>query len=291
MGTGADGYLTIRSFCASNDGVLYNARLLSYPNGSIQLRLYSVPVLLGGSQQRIDTAPAEHVREPFTGHLVRVVEDFDLELSDLQRQTENRRSSLSRAKRCISEYARAAKWSWFCTFTFAPEKAADRSDYAKCCKQMRIWLKNARDRKAPDLQYLAVPELHRDGRNWHFHVLLARTGTIEFEDSRHRKAGHRIYNVPGWRMGFSTATEILDTFRISKYIVKYLSKECHLLAKGDHRYFVSQNLPKPSSRFFLVEPGQEDAWVRSLAESLKMQVTWENTVCGNYMDIRYIELG
>lgn len=269
-------------------GTLYNARLLEYPNGSVQIRLYSLPVRIGADRwDDTEEVPPGYEREPFAGRLVRKVDDFD---QSLQQITDSQRASLSRTRRSISELARSAFWEWFCTFTFSPEKA-DRSNYKKCCKQMRNWLQNTRSRKAEELQYLAVPELHKDGLNWHFHVLLARTGKLKFTDSGKIKAGQRIYNIPGWTLGFSTATKVRDISRIQKYIVKYVTKECHLLALGYHRYFASQGLPKPKSSLFLVEPGQENAWVMSLAESLQMQVTWENTVCGNYMDIRYIELG
>lgn len=156
---------------------------------------------------------------------------------------------------------------------------------------MQTWLKNTRDRKAPNLQYLAVPELHKDMESWHFHVLLANTGELEFSDSGLFQKGKRIYNISGWTLGFSTATEVQDTYRVQKYITKYLTKECHIMSKGAHRYFVSRNLPKPKKSIYIVEKGEEMNTIRDIADTLGKEIVYiSHTRPDSYVGVTYIEL-
>lgn len=161
----------------------------------------------------------------------------------------------------------------------------------KGCKQMRTWLKNTRDRKAENLQYLAVPELHKDMESWHFHVLLANTGDLEFSESGIVQKEKKVFNMPGWTLGFSTATKVQDTYRVQKYITKYMTKECHVMSKGDHRYFVSQNLPKPKKSIFVVGKGEEMNMIHELADRLQSEVVWIwHSRPGSYVDVTYVEL-
>lgn len=285
------GYLTIRTNCTSvyETGLGYNIRLVQYANGSAQIRLYDDPLTLrADNPYEPEDLPPGTVLEPFTGKRVREVDEFP----DLEPKTdplELRRISLARTKRLISEYARAVYWEWFCTFTFDPKKV-DRTNYKSCCGKMRTWLKNTRDRKAPDLCFLAVPELHRDMESWHFHVLLANIGKLSFEDSGMIKDGQIIYNIPGWTLGFSTATKVRDTYKIQKYIIKYMTKECHVMSRGEHRYFVSHGLPKPKQSYFLAGKGEEMKQIKEIADNLGLEMTWISHSDGGYTNVTYIEL-
>lgn len=279
-------YLTMATDCASSsDGIGYNFKVLKYPNGSVQVRIYNDPVIIQyqyDSNEKFD----ECIIDPFDGERISTVEDFDEVTYQKMRCIQ---SSLARTRRAILDYARRAKWEWFATFTFAPDRS-ERSNYGRCCRQMRTWLKNVRDRKAPDLEYLAVPELHRDGINWHFHVLMSKTGTLDFKESGHyAKDGKTIFNIPGWRQGYSTATEVQDTYRVQNYIVKYMTKMCHLLTKGEHRYFVSQGLPEVQETSCFIEPGKDLEMIEDLAESLGMEVSFIRHLEG-YLNVTYVEL-
>ena len=274
---------------SSDSGIGYNVRLLQFPNGSAEIRLYDSPLALQpDNPYETDELPPGVVIEPFKGKRVREVSDLS-ELSHEVDPLESRRISLARTRRMIAEYARCVKGEYFCTFTFDPARI-DRTDYKTCCKKMRIFLKNARDRKAKGLQYLAVPELHKDYESWHFHVLLANTGDIVFSDSGIIKDGKVIWNIPGWSWGFSTATKVKDTIRVARYISKYLTKECHALSRGDHRYFVSNNLPKPKKSIFVAEPGEEMELVQKLADSLGLTISWISSPIKGYVGVTYIDL-
>lgn len=275
--------MTKETFYTSDGGFGYNLKVIQYGNGSAQIRLYDEP--LGISARREKDREPKLEREPFGGTLVRAVEEFSSPVDPL----ESRKNSLLRTRRLIAEYARSTRWEWFCTFTFSPEKS-DRTNYKMCCKQMRTWLKNARDRKAENLQYLAVPELHKD-MAWHFHVLLGNTGKLKFNDSGIVQNGKPVFNVPGWTLGFSTATRVQDTYRVQKYITKYITKECHAMSKGTHRYFVCQKLSKPKQSIYMVEKGEEMSLIREIADLLESDIVWiSHTRPGSYVGVTYIEL-
>ena len=275
-------YLTKQTTFTS-DGLGYNLRVIQYPNGSAQIRLYDDVV--SPQKHSIKKISSNPLIEPFEGKKIVMVDDFD----DVSyRSIESRKNSLARTRKQIMSYARSTCWEWFCTFTFAPSKS-ERDNYGRCCRQMCVWLKNVRDRKAPNLQYLAVPELHKDLTTWHFHVLIANAGSLVFTDSGHIKNGKKIYNIPGWRQGFSTATIVEDTYRIQNYVVKYMTKTCHLLSQGEHRYFVSHGLPKPTESLFLVEQAEINDVIEMITTSLGMKISFQKYVEG-YLGITYFEL-
>lgn len=265
----------------------YNLKLVEYPNGSAQIRVYDKPMVVREDSGEETEIFPKYAKEPFTGEVVPVVERFE---KTPEERLRSRDVSYARTRRCIAEYARSARWEWFCTFTFSPEMA-ERTNYQRCAKQMRTWLKNTRDRKAPELQYLAVPELHKDMLSWHFHVLLAQTGSLHFEPSGKYKKGEPIYNISGWKIGFSTATKVRDVYRVQSYIVKYMTKSCHILSKGEHRYYVSNGLPKPKNSLFLVGKGEEADLIQKIIASTGLSVSnvFESNG-GGYTQVTYIEL-
>ena len=117
--------------------------------------------------------------------------------------------SINRSKRNLYHIARSNKWDYFITLTFN-RNDTDASNYDEVSKKVTNWLKNMKCRFAPDLMYLVVPELHKDGINYHFHGLLSNIGNLEISDSGKidKRSGKVIYNLPCWKWGFSTATLI-----------------------------------------------------------------------------------
>lgn len=263
---------------------MHNFKLIEYPNGTCQLRKYFTPI---GSkepkkQTRIEVKKQINTEiEPFTNTEAKVVKEF----SDTK---ENQRKSLAHTKNMIFYYARCCKWEWFCTFTFSPEKI-DRYNFSLCMNKIRNWLKNQKNRHAPDLKYLVVPETHKDGA-WHLHVLLADTGDMVFTDSGKKQREHIIYNLSGWKWGFSTATKVIDTYRIQSYIAKYITKESYVLAKNAHRYYVSQNLPKAKESMFLVEATKEKEFLENLMDSLGVEIKHSSIVESKFVSVQYMEL-
>ena len=94
----------------------------------------------------------------------------------------------------------------------------------------------------PNLKYVLVPELHKDGENYHLHGVLGNAdGLLLRVSGKFDKRGRLIYNIPSWRYGWNTATEVEHTGKVSNYISKYITKDTDGLLKGKRRYWASHN--------------------------------------------------
>ena len=152
--------------------------------------------------------------------------------------------SASQSKNRIYNIARSNMWDWFITITFDRNKV-DSSNYNEAIQKMTVFLNHLRERKSPDLKYLIVPELHKDGKHFHFHGLISDCGNMHFSFSGHYTRGRNaqpIFNLPDWSFGFTTATQIQDTGRASSYIAKYITKDCASHLKEKNRYICSRNV-------------------------------------------------
>ncbi len=268
----------------------YNTRLIEYPNGEMQIRRYSIPMISkepNPYETESKKLPDNYELNPFDNKRVRVVEDFDeLLTSNVE---DNERRSISRTRQMIYEYSRSVCWEWFITFTFNAEKV-DRYDFDVCSKIVRQWLHNQR-RNASDLQYLIVPEYHKD-RAIHFHGLLANTGNMKFTDSGKRQRGVKVYNMSSWANGWTTATKVKNIHSVSKYIGKYITKELCIATKGKNRYFASNNLPKPETSTFLLSDNEFDDFLQTLKNSLGTEIMHisKPRAKGAFVDVDYYEL-
>ena len=288
---------------------VYNIKLIKYPNGSAQIRKYSKPLQTKQNKQGVEKFSyqeeqillkggsvwkdnVEYVMNPFDKS---IVPNTGLPKEDTEKVSSSDSDiihSLNRTKNKIYTYARCVKWDWFVTFTFSNEKT-DRYDYDECSRLVRRWLNNQR-RNAPDLQYLVVPEQHKDGA-WHFHGLLANTGSMKFSDSEKKdKKGNRIYNMSKWSNGFTTATAVTDIYKVSKYVGKYITKELCEMTKGKQRYFVSQNMPAPQEFVFFFDDNTENVseFVSVLSDSMGYDVVHvsERKHDSAFVGVDYFEL-
>lgn len=285
----------------------YNVKMINYPNGSTQIRKYSKPLQAkqnkasyekftiqeewtmqkGGSVWKDNI---EYVMNPFDGSFVPNTE-FDKTDIEKSNSDSDIYHSLNRTKNKIYSYARCVKWEWFVTFTFSPDKV-DRFDFDECSRLVRRWLNNQR-RNAPDLQYIVVPEQHKNGA-WHFHGLLANIGKMKFIDSGVKDKGKTIFNMSKWSNGFTTATVVKDVYRVSKYIGKYITKELCELTRGKQRYFVSQNIPDPKEALFLIDENMEDfkVFLDVLTDSLGCEIIHVSTSKNDstFVGVDYYEL-
>ena len=149
--------------------------------------------------------------------------------------------SLTRTKTMIKDICACNSFDLFCTFTFDPKKV-DRYNIAGCCGIMTRWLFRQRDNHSPELKYLVIPELHKDGAI-HFHALLANyNGSLK--DSKIVQNGRKVYNLTRYRFGFSTAVKIDSMPAVANYVTKYVTKDM-LKVFNKHRYFVSRNIRRP----------------------------------------------
>jgi hypothetical protein len=137
----------------------------------------------------------------------------------------------------------------FITFTFS-EKKVNRLDKTECRSKLHNWLKHQK-KLSPDLKYLIVPELHKDGAI-HFHALFKNftqplTPAISPNTGQKlTRSGKPLYNLTNYKLGHSTLTIIPqeDLLRVSNYVKKYITKD--LAAEfNKKRYWISKNLIKP----------------------------------------------
>lgn len=254
---------------------MHNVRIKDFGNGKKQFTIYAEPIISTTDGLEKDLKKYESLmnndifteeqRNLFKKMYKNILGELDkrnslkdneeeLEGKDLEfflECKENARlhsqlNNFKRAKNKIYDYARSNQWEYFLTFTFNKDKV-DRSNYDECKKKLTKWLNNISIRFCGgNLKYLVVPELHADLINWHFHGLLANCDGIIFEPSGHiDNQGRTIYNLPQYKLGFTTATKVTSSEKASGYICKYVTKQQDLKLKGKRRYLISNNLDKP----------------------------------------------
>lgn len=199
---------------------------------------------------------------------------------------ESARISASRTIHKIYDIARSNYWEWFLTFTFSPEKVKDRTDYEELSKKLSNWLKRMR-KDCPDMVYLVVPELHKDGKSYHFHGLFADIDNLGLVDSGTvDKDGNTVYNVGSYKFGFTTAERIRDLGRSCSYLSKYITKDLCVVTKGKKRYWSSRNVKLPVVEELHLELS-EDERIRMFMKGS----TYMKSVQSPYTDVTYIERG
>lgn len=209
----------------------YNSRLIQYSTEQ-QITFYSKTITKGKKKKELNTN--------FT-------KGYKNDKRTLEQAEHCKSISINRTKNKIYQLARANTWEWFITLTF-DRKKNDSSDYQVVVDNLKRFIDNLRKNYCPDLIYLIVPELHADGKHYHFHGLLANTGTLEFIYSGKidKKSKRPIFNIKQWKIGFTTATRVTDTAKVSGYITKYITKECCSILENKKRYYASHNINKPN---------------------------------------------
>ena len=139
---------------------------------------------------------------------------------DEHRVFQSLQRSKRRAKAAVRDLAFSNDFRWFVTLTLSPEKV-NRYDPKEVTRHLNHWLDNNVRRRG--LKYVLVAEHHRDGAI-HFHGFF--NDVFDAVDSGHSdKLGHKIYNLPAWGWGFSTAIELYgDKHHAVGYVVKYITK-------------------------------------------------------------------
>ena len=218
---------------------MYNLKVTKFPSGVTRVQYYEYVVSPSEKEKKSEKL----VENPFNSDLVREVEQFPDHSHSLC-------ESLRRTRAMVYNYSLANDWDWFVTLTFDPQKV-DRYNYSDCAKKLKNFIDVTR-RKCPGLKYLFVPELHKDGA-FHFHGLIACCDGLAFTDPGVKHGSRKVYNIPGYRYGFSTATRVSDFRRAGTYLSKYLTKELCQVSSGRKRYWASRNLELPAVEKVVVE--------------------------------------
>lgn len=228
----------------------YNCRVYDYPAGQ-HVTIYKRAVTRNDDLRDEDTEDLEAEADMYVNT---TTADDNYDGDSLKKKEEHsRKVSLSGTKNRIYNITRSNIWDWFVTLTFDREKT-DSSDYGMTVRRLKIFLNNLQKRQCPELKYLIVPELHADKTHYHFHGLLSGCDGLRFKYSGHDTAnGSPIYNILNWKWGYTTATRVADTERVSSYITKYITKETGVFLKGKHRYYASKNVNRVAPQYFIVD--------------------------------------
>ena len=248
---------------------------------------------------------ADIIREPQPAELT---DELDGQ-SDGEPQ-EKMREAKSRARARIFELAFCNEWDWFFTGTLN-SKLYDRTNLTKFHKDLTKWLHNyAYNRGIPKIDFLLIPELHKDGKSWHMHGLLrglpvehltqfqiGMTMGAGLADKVQR--GDEVYNWEPYmrKFGFCDLERVKDSEAVSKYCCKYITKSLQHSVKesGAHMYYHSRGLRRSEvvavGSFGGVLPAPEYSndfcsvsWLPYTEENLQMLL--DNILKGVYYDSR-----
>lgn len=89
-----------------------------------------------------------------------------------------------------------------------------------------------------------------------------------------------------WKLGFSTATRVTDTYKVSNYVTKYITKDLCSVASGKQRYFVSKTIPKPKTFTALIDLDKVGGFIQEVADSCGADLEYQKDVSG-YLDVNY----
>ena len=163
---------------------------------------------------------------------------------------EDRERSMRRARAKLRRLALANEFRWFVTLTLNPE-LVDSMDGAAVVKKLNAWCSNMVQRRG--LRYILVPERHKKG-GIHFHGFF--NDCVEVVDSGHTdRQGHRVYNLPQWSLGFTTAIELYDEYTWAVgYVCKYVGKQGEKPA--GRWYYSGGDLREPEVTYAEISPAE-----------------------------------
>jgi hypothetical protein len=156
--------------------------------------------------------------------------------------------SIRRSKKLITQTVLANSFDIFAHFTTDPKKV-NRYDDDEVKKKFKNWLDT--ERRLGKLEYLIIPERHKDGA-LHFHALIQNfagaispkrraNGTLIIDSK-----GRQMYNFDSYKLGWSEANFFPPDERlaISLYVKKYITKDVDQVF-GKRRYWASRGLKQP----------------------------------------------
>ena len=212
-------------------------------------------------------------------------ENIDIELQkqididnmfDENKREERLCNSISRSRSKIFEYALCNEFDYFVTLTLDKTKY-DRYNLKEFIKDLGRYIRNYRDYHKIDVQYLLIPEMHKDGA-WHLHGLLkgvplehlkafTLTDSLPTKLKKLLKKGRDIYNWENYarKFGYCTFEKVINQMAISKYITKYISKDLGSgLDKSNKLYYSTRGLKTAKK----IHSG-------SLDPSVQAQIVWD----------------
>lgn len=218
---------------------LFNTKIKIYPDGKKNI-IYSNRQIFHPEVEK-DEDNAYDLRDHGTDGSEQLSSGEDIRRTSETERTESefREDVLKRNRERVFDIVYCNHWDWFLTITFDPKKV-DSSNVSEVMRKLQYWLNHKVQRSG--LKYILVPEKFKHSDGIHCHALIndvvrttysnrIRVGKksvpeeickqehIEYSDA------DKIYNVPDWKYGFSTALPISENAgKLSVYLTKYITK-------------------------------------------------------------------
>lgn len=276
--------------------MLYNVSIKTFYDGKKIVKIFSYPITsLRRSEVEINENLIYEKYESFDGEQIDIEKYCKNEKEKIREEEERKRksekSSMSRTKQILYDYAYSNRWDYFFTMTF-DKKKVDRENYDDLTKKLKNFIDYYR-KLNPNMKYLLVPELHEDKKAYHFHGLFANLGKSCLVDSGKKdKQGRTIYNIDSYNLGYTTVTEVTDTQAVSNYITKYITKDIIQVTKGKKRYWSSKNLEKPVYSKIMMTAKEKELLIQNIEKKITYQKSLEikSDTYNNNIDIIHLKL-
>ena len=230
------GIMTEKFLSVDGAAVKHYAKIYTYPCGIQDIVASSDPDFgaKGWEKSGADTSNCKQKHER---------KSADPKGEDLER-------SMRRARGKLRRLALANDFRWFVTLTIDPAKC-DSFDGSMVVRKLNAWCSNMVQRKG--LRYILVPERHKSGRI-HFHGFF--NDCVDAVDSGHMdRQGHKVYNLPQWSLGFTTAIELYDEYtKAVGYVSKYIGKQDGKIT--GRWYYSGGDLREPEVTYAEISPAE-----------------------------------
>ncbi len=167
-------------------------------------------------------------------------------------------NNISRARTTINELAFCNPWDLFVTFTLDSNKF-DREDLEQYHKSFVIFLRDYGKKHNIKIDFLLIPELHKDGKSWHIHGLfhglpLSHLHQFKIGDTMGKQVAEKVikgetvykWNAYENKFGWCVLEPIKNHNAVCIYITKYINKDLASSVKelNAHLYYHSRGLNK-----------------------------------------------
>lgn len=215
---------------------------------------YRLVELFNTSPEKTSKQPEVHERSPNEEDLHYMEEFYTPEEEGETIKAARFQSSIIRARSRVRELALCQHWDYFATFTLS-EKKQDRFDLRGYIRDLGNWIRNYRKKYGSQLQYLIIPEQHKDGA-WHAHGLLRNVSPDSLVKNEHGYLDMPYYRA---RFGYISLSKVKSHERCASYITKYISKDVTATAdhmeKGQHLFYSSRGLAGKEILWVVTCPG------------------------------------
>ncbi|MGL4805029.1 MAG: rolling circle replication-associated protein [Bacteroidales bacterium] len=126
-------------------------------------------------------------------------------------------------------------------------KKYERDNLSKFVEDLTQFIRDQRKKYGISINYLLIPELHADGRNWHMHGLFSDLPIQDIEPHNVTKLldqGYVNWSSYEKKFGYNSLGAIRDSVACTLYITKYISKAVKSTPVGVNKklYYCSRGL-------------------------------------------------